>query len=122
MPVVFLSESILQNCGGSLGYPDSALFVMTDDEAFELLENCKYDLASTCKSLDVPLSAWTGQRVFAVQIPSASAKNLRISSGNELCVDAKWLPGGLHASGFKQAVIDPVPLEECQVMEVKWKS
>lgn len=122
MPVLFTSESILMNCGGNLGYPDGSLFVMTDDEASDLLDSCNYDLCAVCSRLMVPVNAWTGQKVFLVQIPSICVKNLRVPSGNETGVDANWIPGGLHPSGFKQAVIEPVALKDCDVMEVQWKS
>jgi hypothetical protein len=122
MPVLFTSESILMNCGGKLGYPDGSLFVMSDDEAFDLLNGCNYDLSAVCKRLMVPVNAWTGQKVFAVQIPSVHIRNLRISSGNEAGADANWIPNGVHPSGFKQAVIDPVALKDCEVMEIQWKS
>jgi hypothetical protein len=122
LPVIFANESILQNCGGKLGYPDNSLFVMLEEEAYKILEDCNYNLQAVCQKLDVPESAWNNQRVFLVQIPKEELCNVRMSSGNEAGVDSRWTPGGAHANGFKQAVIDSVPLERCGVMEIKWKS
>nr|WP_321269650.1 hypothetical protein [uncultured Tolumonas sp.] len=122
MPVLFASESILRNSGGTLGYSDGTLFVMLEDEAFQILEENNYDQAAVCTKLGVPLHAWNGQKVFLVQVPREELKNIRISNGNEKGVDARWVPGGFHINGFKQAVVDPVPLDQCGVMEIEWKS
>lgn len=121
MPVFFATESILAKCNGRLGYPDGSLFVMLEEEVQAILEAADYRLGEVCKKLSVPEAAWRGQRVFLVQVPKEELRNLRISSGNEECVDSSWLPGGVHANGFKQAVIDPVRLDACGVMEIKWK-
>jgi hypothetical protein len=122
LPVLFASESLLRHCGGSLGYPDGSLFVMLEDEAFGILEACNYNLSAVCRKLDVPEAAWNNQRVYLVQVPKEELRNIRISSGNECGVDARWLPGGIHANGFRQAVIDPVSLDRCGIMEIQWKS
>lgn len=122
MPVLFANESVLRNCGGTLGYPDDSLFVMLEEEATRILEECNYDLSAVCRKLDVPEGAWHNQRVFLVQVPKEELRNLRMSRGNELGVDSRWLPGGVHVNGFKQAVIDPVSLDRCRVTEIIWKS
>ncbi|GAA5162215.1 hypothetical protein [Viridibacterium curvum] len=95
---------------------------MLEEDAFRILETNNYNLASVCRVLGVPETSWNNQRVFLVQITQEQIRNLRISSGNEAGVDSMWVPGGSHASGFKQAVIDPVPLDSCGMMEVQWKS
>lgn len=122
MAVLFASESILRNCAGRLGYPDNSLFVMLEDEAFKILEDNDYALSAVCKVLRVPAASWSNQRVFLVQIPNEALRNVRIPCGNEAGVDQAWIPGGVHVGGFKQAVIDPVDLDRCGVMEIKWKS
>lgn len=121
-PVLFASESVLRNCGGTLGYADGSLFVMLAEDAFRILEECDHDRARVCARLDVPVRAWQDQRIFLVQVPSEELRNLRISSGNEAGVDARWVPGGFHANGFRQAVIDPVALDRCGTLEIRWKS
>jgi hypothetical protein len=122
LPVLFASESILRNCGGTLGYPDDSLFVMLEDEAMRILAECDDNLSAVCRKLDVPEAAWSKQRIYLVQVPKEELRNLRMPRGNEFGVDARWLPGGVHVNGFKQAVIAPVSLDRCAVMEIQWKS
>ena len=122
MPVLFVTESTISYCDGTLGYPDGSLFVMVEDEASAILESNQYDMARVCRALGMPETAWQGHRVFLVNVPTTALRNLRVPSGNEMGVDNTWIPGGVHRNGFKQAVIDPVELSDCQMMEIKWKS
>jgi hypothetical protein len=122
MSVLFVTESTLSYCDGNLGYPDGSLFVMVEDEALAILESNRYDRGGVCRALGLPEAAWQGHRVFMVNVPTTELRNLRVPSGNEMGVDNTWIPGGVHRNGFKQAVINPVPLTDCQMMEIKWKS
>lgn len=122
MPVFFASESVLRNHQGTLGYPDNSQYVMVEAEAFQLLEDCNYDFNSVCNILNVPARCWANQKIYLIKIDSEKASNLRMPSGNEAGADADWIPGGMHKSGFSQAVIDTVHIEKCVMMEIKWKS
>jgi hypothetical protein len=122
MPAIFATETVLKRCGGRLGYPDGSLFVMPEGDAVKILEDNDYDGAAVRRSLGVPEAAWTDVRIFMVQIPQETISNLRMPSGNEAGVDRDWLPGGIHRSGAREAVVDPVRLDQCSVMEVQWKS
>lgn len=122
MPVFFASESVLRNHHGTLGYPDNSQYVMVESEAFQILDNCNYNLISVCEFLGVPVQSWENQKVYLIKIEGEKVKNLRMPSGNEAGADAAWLPGGKHKNGFSQAVIDTVNIEDCMMMEIKWKS
>jgi len=122
MPVFFASESILRNHQGVLGYPDSSQYVMVESEAFEILEKCDYNFSSVCNQLGVPERWWADQKIYLMKIDSEKAQNLRMSSGNEAGTDKDWIPAGYHKNGFSQAVINTVNIEDCMMMELKWKS
>jgi len=122
MPVFFASESILRNHQGVLGYPDNSQYVMVESEAFELLEKCDYNFSALCKQLGVPERWWTDQKIYLIKIDSEKAQNLRMPSGNEAGIDKDWIPAGKHKNGFSQAVINTVSIEDCMMMELKWKS
>jgi hypothetical protein len=120
MPVFFATRSILSTCDGQVGYPDGSLFVMLEDEASALLEREQHDRARVCRALGLPPEAWDGHDVYLVK--TGALRNVRVSSGNEMGVDDTWLPGGVHAKGFRQAVADPLALDECGLMAIAWKS
>lgn len=122
MPVLFASESVLRNHQGRLGYPDNSQYVMVESEAFQILEKCKYNFYSVCDFLGVPPRCWADQKVYLIKIDREKVSNLRMPSGSEAGVDANWIPGGMHKSGFSQAVIDAANIEDCMMMEVVWKS
>ncbi len=122
MPVFFATRSILSQCDGKVGYPDGSLYVMLEDEAFAILEREGHDRERVCVALGLPAKAWADHEVFLVKADRDALANIRMPSGNEMGVDDQWVPGGFHAKGFRQAVADPVALEECGLMAVPWKS
>jgi len=122
MPVFFATHSTLSYCDGTVGYPDGSLHVMLEDEAFALLDEQQHDRVRVSRALGLPDTAWQGHRVYLVKVPQDKLGNVRMPSGNETGVDNGWLPGGVHRLGFRQAVIDPLPLADCMLMELTWKS
>ena len=122
MPVFFASESVLRNHQGVLGYPDNSQYVMVESEAFEILEKCDYNFRALCNQLGVPEKWWAEQKIYLIKIESEKAQNLRMPSGNEAGTDKDWIPAGKHKNGFSQAVINTVNIEDCKMMELKWKS
>ena len=122
MPVFFASESVLRNHQGTLGYPDNSQYVMVESEAFEILEKYDYNFRAVCNQLGVPERWWADQKIYLIKIEREKAQNLRMPSGNEAGTDKDWIPAGYHKNGFSQAVINTVNIEDCMMMELKWKS
>ncbi|MDI3313432.1 MAG: hypothetical protein QJR12_03820 [Mycobacterium sp.] len=80
------------------------------------MDATKGDPAALEKALGLPDGYLKGN-VIRVDIRNLQDYNLRIPSGNEPGVNAKWIPGGLLPQGMPEAVIDgfKVPLEDLTV-------
>ncbi|GLQ87153.1 DUF6861 domain-containing protein [Dyella flagellata] len=85
---------------------DGTSFLMTRQQADDLLQSTGGDPAAMEDALGLPSGSLSSNQLVRVDVPNPRQFNLRIPSGNEAGANDQWIPGGKLPTGNLEAVLD----------------
>lgn len=88
------------------GQSDGTSFLMTRQQADDLLQSTSGDAGAMEEALGLPKGSLSSNELVRVDVPSPRPFGLRIPSGNEAGANEQWLPGGKLPTGNLEAVLD----------------
>ncbi|CAD8180803.1 unnamed protein product [Paramecium pentaurelia] len=115
---LIIVTAILDHYGRDYIGTKNGLFVVPKSQMDILLQAANGSLSVIEKNLGIPQGRWLFKRLSRIDILNPQKFNLRIPSGNEAGVNHLWKPGGLLPNGMKEAIIDMVPKNEYQEVQL----
>ncbi len=85
-------------------------FVMSAKDMNKLLKKAKGNIDLLEYELGIPNQSWHHRKIIRIDINRPKTLHLRLPNGNEAGANELWIPGGKLPNGYRESVIDPIPL------------